>query len=168
MHSPPCSTNIYHSSAEIAIELLAEELSKKENILILCGHYEGIDERIIDKYVDEEISVGDFVLTGGEMPAMILSDAISRMIPGVLSEDLCFTEESHFSGLLEHPQYTRPAVWDNMKVPEVLLGGDHQKVENWKREEALKRTAAHRPDMLSKADLNKKDLEFLKKNGFSV
>ena len=145
-----------------------KELSKKENILILCGHYEGIDERIIDKYVDEEISVGDFVLTGGEMPAMILSDAISRMIPGVLSEDLCFTEESHFSGLLEHPQYTRPAIWDNMKVPEVLLGGDHQKVENWKREEALKRTAAHRPDMLSKADLNKKDLEFLKKNGFSV
>ena len=145
-----------------------KELSEKENILILCGHYEGIDERIIDKYVDEEISVGDFVLTGGEMPAMILSDAVSRMVKGVLSEEACFSDESHFSGLLEHPQYTRPSEFMGMKVPEVLTSGDHKKIENWKREEALKRTAAFRPDMLRMAKLTKKDLEFLKKEGFSV
>lgn len=145
-----------------------KELAKKENILILCGHYEGIDERIIDKYVDEEISVGDFVLTGGEMPAMILSDAVSRMVKGVLSEEACFSDESHFSGLLEHPQYTRPAEFMEMKVPEILLSGDHKKIEKWKHEEALKRTASFRPDMLKDAQLTKKDVEFLKNEGFSV
>lgn len=146
----------------------AKELAKKENILILCGHYEGIDERIIDKYVDEEISVGDFVLTGGEMPAMILADAVSRMVKGVLAEEACFSDESHFSGLLEHPQYTRPAVFEGMSVPEVLTSGDHKKVEIWKHKEALLRTAKHRPDMLKNAELTKKDLEFLKEQGFSV
>ena len=145
-----------------------KELSKKENILIICGHYEGIDERIIETYVDEEISVGDFVLTGGEMPAMILADSVSRMVKGVLAEEACFSDESHFSGLLEHPQYTRPAEFMGMKVPEVLVSGDHKKVEIWKREEALKRTASFRPDMLKKAKLTKKDIAYLEKEGFSV
>lgn len=140
-----------------------KELSEMNNICILCGHYEGVDERIIEEYVDEEISCGDYVLTGGEMPAIILADAVSRMIDGVLAEDSCFTEESHFNGLLEHPQYTRPAVWHERKVPDVLVSGDHSKVESWKHEMALKRTAEFRPDMLEKLALPKKDREYLLK-----
>lgn len=131
------------------------------NIMILCGHYEGVDERILEEYVDEEISVGDYVLTGGEMPALILADAVSRMLPGVLAEDICFEEESHYGGLLEHPQYTRPAVFHGREVPAVLTSGDHKRVEAWKREEALKRTAQWRPDLLEKAELTEKDRKFL-------
>lgn len=139
-----------------------KELSKKSNIAILCGHYEGVDERIIEEYVDEEISCGDYVLTGGEMPAMILADAVSRIMPGVLAEDTCFTEESHYNGLLEHPQYTRPAVWRGRAVPEVLTSGDHAKVELWKHQMALERTAKYRPDMLKAASLSQRDLAFLR------
>ncbi len=124
------------------------ELSKMENIAILCGHYEGIDQRIIDKLVDEEISVGDYVVTGGEMPAMILTDAVCRMLDGVLSEEACFTDESHFDGLLEYPQYTRPPVWEDMQVPSVLLSGDHKKIAEWRKNEAIKKTADLRPDMI--------------------
>ncbi len=123
------------------------ELSKKERICFVCGHYEGIDQRVIEKYVDEEISVGDYVLTGGEMPAVIVADAVSRMVKGVLSDEVCFTDESHFTGLLEHPQYTRAANWNGMEVPPVLLSGDHGKVEKWKKEQALELTKKHRPDM---------------------
>ena len=142
-----------------------KELSKKSNIAILCGHYEGVDERIIEEYVDEEISCGDYVLTGGEMPAIILADAVSRMIDGVLAEDVCFTDESHFNGLLEHPQYTRPALWHGMEVPKTLVSGDHAKVEKWKHQEALKRTAELRPDMLDQLELSKSDKLFLKSLG---
>ncbi|MFI3207409.1 MAG: tRNA (guanosine(37)-N1)-methyltransferase TrmD [Clostridia bacterium] len=127
-----------------------KELSAQKNLCFICGHYEGIDERIIDKYVDEQISIGDYVLTGGEMPAVIVADAVCRMIKGVLSEDVCFTDESHFSGLLEQAQYTRPAVWENMKVPEVLTSGDHKKVEQWKKEKSIELTKKHRPDMWEK------------------
>ena len=142
-----------------------KELSKKSNIAILCGHYEGVDERIIEEYVDEEISCGDYVLTGGEMPAIILADAVSRMIDGVLAEDVCFTDESHFNGLLEHPQYTRPALWHGMEVPKTLVSGDHAKVEEWKHQDALKRTAELRPDMLEQIELSKSDKLFLKSLG---
>ena len=138
-----------------------KELSKMNNIALLCGHYEGIDERVIEELRPEEISVGDYVLTGGELPALILADSISRMLPGVLSDDECFTEESHFSSLLEYPQYTRPYEWHGRSVPDVLLTGHHANVEKWRREKSLERTLDRRPDMLEKADLSKKDREYL-------
>ena len=142
----------------------ALELSKMDNLCVLCGHDEGIDERIIDAFVDEQISIGDYVLTGGELPALVLVDCISRMVPGVLSEDACFEDESHFSGLLEYPQYTRPAVWEGREVPDVLLTGHHANIQKWRHEQSLLRTAAHRPDMLERADLTDKDRAFLEKN----
>lgn len=126
----------------------AIRLSKLDRIVLLCGHYEGVDQRVIDEIVDEEISVGDYVLTGGELPALIVADAVARMIPGVLAEEICFTEESHFDGLLEYPHYTRPEVWHGVSVPEVLLSGHHKNIENWRKEQALKVTKSRRPDML--------------------
>lgn len=137
------------------------ELSKLDNIALLCGHYEGIDERVIEELQPEEISVGDYVLTGGELPALILADSISRMLPGVLSNDECFEEESLFNSLLEYPQYTRPYEWRGRKVPDVLLTGHHANVDKWRREQSLKRTAERRPDMLEKADLTKEDRKYL-------
>lgn len=124
------------------------ELSKMDNILIICGHYEGVDQRVIDKIVDEEISIGDYVLTGGELPAMVLADAVARMCPGVLSDDICFTDESIYSGLLEYPQYTRPEVWEEMPVPPVLLTGHHANISKWRHEQSLEITAERRPDLL--------------------
>ncbi|MBQ1225563.1 MAG: tRNA (guanosine(37)-N1)-methyltransferase TrmD [Clostridia bacterium] len=126
----------------------AAELSKYDNITILCGHYEGVDRRIVDEIVDEEISIGDYVLTGGELPACVLIDVVSRMCEGVLSADECFENESIIGGVLEYPQYTRPEEFNGRKVPEVLLGGDHKKIEKWRKEEALKLTLKNRPDLL--------------------
>lgn len=139
------------------------ELAELDNIAILCGHYEGIDERVIEEIVDEEISVGDYVITGGELPALILADSISRMLPGVLANEDAFTLESHFSSLLEYPQYTRPPEWHGRKVPEVLSSGHHANIAKWQREQSLKRTLERRPDLLKKAHLTKKDLEYLEK-----
>ena len=138
-----------------------KELAKLDCIALLCGHYEGVDERVIEELQPEEISVGDYVLTGGELPALIVADAVSRMIPGVLSSDECFTEESHYSSLLEYPQYTRPYVWHGRQVPEVLITGHHANVEAWRREQSLIRTAERRPDMLEKAQLTEKEIRFL-------
>ncbi len=140
----------------------AIELSEKEHIVILCGHYEGIDQRVIDEIVDEEISVGDFVLTGGELPALTIVDAVCRMLPGVLSDTVCFTEESHFDGLLEYPQYTKPDTWMDRKVPDVLLSGHHANINKWRREKAIEETYRRRPDMLDESKLSKKELIFLK------
>ena len=126
----------------------AKELAELENILILCGHYEGVDQRIIDLIVDEEISIGDYVLTGGEIPAMAVADAVARMCPGVLSDQLCFTDESIYSGLLEYPQYTRPEIWQGMEVPSVLLSGHHKNIEAWRHEKSIEITAERRPDLL--------------------
>ncbi|MBQ1210697.1 MAG: tRNA (guanosine(37)-N1)-methyltransferase TrmD [Clostridia bacterium] len=137
----------------------AVELSKMDNLCILCGHYEGIDERVIEALVDEEISVGDYVLTGGELPALTLIDCVARLVPGVLSADECFTDESHFSGLLEYPQYTRPAVWEGREVPPILLSGHHANIQKWRREQAIERTARRRPDMLASADLTPAEKE---------
>lgn len=137
------------------------ELSKLDNIALLCGHYEGVDERVIEEIVDEEISVGDYVLTGGELPALIVADSVSRMIPGVLSNEECFTEESHYSSLLEYPQYTRPPVWHDRAVPDILLSGHHANIEKFRREKAIERTFLRRPDMLERAELSKKDKAFL-------
>ena len=137
------------------------ELSECKNIAILCGHYEGVDQRLIDEYIDEEISIGDYVLTGGELPALVLADAVSRLIPGVLSDDVCFSEESHYGGLLEYPQYTKPSVWRNREVPEVLLSGHHANITAWRRERSLEETFFKRPDLLESAELTEKDRKFL-------
>ena len=140
-------------------------LAAYDNLALLCGHYEGVDQRVLDTYVDEEISIGDYVLTGGELPALVLADSVCRMIPGVLSDDLCFEEESHYSGLLEYPQYTKPAEWRGMTVPEVLLSGHHANIEQWRREQALLETARRRPDLFAKLVLDEKDKKFLRKKG---
>lgn len=137
------------------------ELSKLDNIALLCGHYEGIDERVIEELQPEEISVGDYVLTGGELPALILADSISRMLPGVLSNDECFEEESHFNSLLEYPQYTRPYEWHGRTVPDVLLTGHHANVDKWRRQKSLERTFERRPDMLEKAELTSEDKKYI-------
>lgn len=146
-------------------EVLTQEKVKKlaslDEITLLCGHYEGIDRRVIDSLVDEEISVGDYVLTGGELPALILADAVSRMLPGVLPNDEAKELESHYNGLLEYPQYTRPYEWNGMKVPDVLISGHHGNIEKWRREQSLLMTAKYRPDMLGKADLSESDKKFL-------
>ncbi len=123
-----------------------EELSKEEHVILLCGHYEGIDQRVLDKIVDEEISIGDYVLTGGELPAMVVIDSVSRYVEGVLAKD-SVQEESFSQGLLEYPQYTRPEVFENVKVPEVLLSGHHENIEKWRKEQALQVTYQKRPDL---------------------
>ena len=126
-----------------------EELSKENHLIILCGHYEGIDQRVLDKIVDEEISIGDYVLTGGEIPAMVLIDSVSRYVKGVLKED-SIKEESFSNGLLEYPQYTRPEIFQGERVPEVLLSGNHQEIDKWRKEKSLEITKKNRPDLLKK------------------
>ncbi len=128
----------------------AVRLSRKENLVILCGHYEGVDQRIIDEIVDEEISIGDYVLTGGEIPAMAVIDSVSRMIEGVLSNEDSFCDESHYGGLLEYPHYTRPPIFHGVKVPEVLLSGNHALIAKWRYEMAIEETRNKRPDLLEK------------------
>lgn len=132
----------------------AVRLSQEERLILLCGHYEGVDERVLEAIVDEEISMGDFVLTGGEIPAMALIDAVGRLIPGVLSSEDAYAHESHFDGLLEHPQYTRPPECLGRKVPDILLSGHHKNISEWKREESVRRTMVKRPDMLENAPLS--------------
>ena len=139
----------------------AVELAKKDHIVLLCGHYEGVDERVLEEIVDEEISIGDYVLTGGELPALVVADAVCRMLPGVLSNDLCFEEESHFNSLLEYPQYTRPAVWNEREVPPVLLSGNHAEINKWRRNKSIEATYLRRPEMLQNAQLDKNDIKFL-------
>lgn len=145
-----------------------KELSKLDNICILCGHYEGVDQRVLDEFVDEEISIGDYVLTGGELPALVFADAVARLVPGVLSNDECFTEESHFNGLLEYPQYTKPIEWRGKEVPPVLYSGHHANVEKWRKENSLLNTAKKRPEMLKDAELSEKDRKFLEENGYYI
>lgn len=140
---------------------IANILSKEEHLILLCGHYEGIDNRIIENYVDEVISVGDFVLTGGEIPAMVIIDSIIRLIPGVLSSEDSYMEESHYSGLLEYPQYTRPRDFKGHLVPPILLSGNHKKIEEWKKYESLKYTYFNRRDLLEKRNLTDIEKEIL-------
>lgn len=141
----------------------AVELASLPRLALLCGHYEGVDERVIEEIVDEEISIGDFVLTGGELPALMVADAVARLTPGVLSDEECFTQESHYSGLLEYPQYSRPREFHGRTVPEVLLSGHHANIERWRREQMLERTLRKRPDMLETALLDEKDRAYLQK-----
>ena len=132
---------------------VARELKKSyDHLILVCGHYEGIDQRFIDECVDEEISMGDFVVTGGEIPAMALADAVCRMVPGVLPDEECFTEESHWNGLLEYPQYSRPDEWHGRRVPDVLLSGHHGNVEKWRRKQSYIRTMLRRPDLWAQFD----------------
>ena len=146
---------------------VAEELAQEEKLVFLCGHYEGVDERVIEEIVTDEISLGDFVLTGGELAAITIIDSVSRLVPGVLGKEESFAEESFSEGLLEYPQYTRPPVFLGREVPEVLLSGHHGRVARWRREQALIRTARKRPDLLEKATLTREDLEFLRKQGIT-
>ena len=142
---------------------MAEEFAKEEELIFLCGHYEGIDERGLEEIVTDYVSIGDYVLTGGELPAMVMIDAISRLIPGVLHNDVSAEFESFQDNLLEYPQYTRPEEWHGKKVPEILLSGHHANVEKWRREQSIIRTAERRPDLLEKANLSQKEKEFAKK-----
>lgn len=140
---------------------IAKELSQYKKIALLCGRYEGIDERIRENLVTEQISIGDYVLTGGELPALILIDAVSRLLPDVLGDPTGAEDDSHAMGLLEYPHYTRPPEFRGNKVPDVLLSGDHKKIDKWRREQALLRTYQKRPDMLEKAELTKEDKKFV-------
>jgi tRNA (guanine37-N1)-methyltransferase len=138
----------------------ADAIRLKNNykrLILVCGHYEGVDERFIEECVDEEISIGDFVLTGGEIPAMAVADAVCRLVPGVLPDEECYTEESHWDGLLEYPQYTRPEVWNDRRVPEILLSGHHANIARWRRKQSILRTMQRRPDMFAKLEFNSKE-----------
>ena len=143
------------------IQSLVEELAAKEHLLLIAGHYEGVDERVRQALVDREISIGDYVLTGGELPAMVLVDAISRLLPGVLGEEESARDDSHTTGLLEYPHYTRPREFRGLSVPEVLLSGDHARIARWRRKESLRRTLLRRPELLATAPLSEEDLQLL-------
>ena len=154
---------IYMSPRGVPLtQALAQQLSQEERLVILCGHYEGVDQRVLDKYIDMEISVGDYVLTGGETAAMVLIDCVSRLVPGVLgSAESAGGESFSNDGLLEYPQYTRPRVFEDMEVPEVLLNGDHKKISQWRHEQALLATARMRPDLLDKANITPAERRWL-------
>lgn len=141
---------------------LVKELVKEEAITIIAGHYEGIDERVIEKYVDLEVSIGDFVLTGGELPAMVIADAVARLIPNVLGNSESYVNDSFYNGLLDCPHYTRPAVYEEMEVPEILLSGHHKNIEKWRKKESLKRTFLRRPDLLENKEFTKEEEKLLK------
>lgn len=141
----------------------AKRLANEKSLIFICGHYEGIDERVREKLVDEEISIGDFVLTGGELPAMVIIDALIRLIPGVLGEEESFVTDSFYDGLLEYPQYTRPREYAGLAVPDILLSGDHEKIRKWRRAKSLKRTMERRPDLLQGLELNKEDKALLER-----
>ena len=154
---------IYMSpQGKVLNQQVVENLSKEQHLIILCGHYEGIDQRAIDKIVDEEISIGDYVLTGGEIPAMVLIDSVSRYIDGIINKE-SIEEESFSNGLLEYPQYTRPEIFENEKVPDVLISGHHKNIEDWRKYQSLKNTFLKRPELLEKIELSEEDKAILNK-----
>ena len=161
---PPLTRTVFLTPVgKVFDQQMAKELAECENLVFLCGHYEGIDERVIDEIVTDRVSIGDYVLTGGELPAMVMMDAISRMVPGVLGNSDSAGTESFQEGLLEYPQYTRPEIWHEKQVPPILLSGHHKNVDTWRREQSLLRTRKYRPDLLERAPLDKKDQKFLAK-----
>lgn len=150
---------IYMSpQGRVLTQKIAEELAKEPHLVFLCGHYEGVDERVLEEIVDEELSIGDYVLTGGEIPALAVIDAVARMIPGVLPSEEAYSEESLYNGLLEYPQYTRPPVFLGREVPEILLSGHHENINRWRREESIRRTCRKRPELLRQATLTDGEL----------
>ncbi len=153
----PVHTVFMSPAGQTFTQAKAKELLQHENLVLVCGHYEGIDERFIEECVDEEISIGDFVLTGGELPAMVVADAVARMVPGVLPDPECFEDESHYNGMLEYPQYSRPEIWHGLRVPPVLISGHHENIRKWRRKMAIARTRDRRPDMYAKLDLSSKE-----------
>ncbi len=163
---PACPVILLTPQGRVFNHAVAEELVRHERIALLCGRYEGVDERIRESLVTDEISIGDYVLTGGELPAMIVIDAVSRLIPGVLGDPDGAADDSHATGLLEYPHYTRPPEFRGQAVPETLLSGDHAKIEQWRREQSLLRTLQRRPDLLKSAPLTKADIKFLKEQGY--
>ncbi len=166
---PQCSGTprvIYVSpQGRVFDENMAREFSACEDLIFLCGHYEGVDERVLEKIVTDTVSIGDYVLTGGELPALVMIDAIARLVPGVLNNDESAEFESFHDNLLEYPQYTRPEIWEERHVPEVLLSGHHANVDRWRRQQSLIRTRERRPDLLAKANLTEEDRAFLKTLG---
>ncbi len=142
---------------------IAQELSQCSHLIFICGHYEGIDERVREHLVTDEISIGDYVLTGGELPAMVVIDAIVRLIPGVLGSEASLLDDSHATGLLEYPQYTRPAVYQGWPVPEILLSGNHSKIAEWRREQVIRRTLERRPELLEKANLSSAEKQLIER-----
>lgn len=157
----PVRTVYLTPQGEIFSQNKAKELALEEDLILLCGHYEGVDERVLEEIVTDYISIGDYVLTGGELPAVVVADAVSRMIPGVLSNKESGETESFEEGLLEYPQYSRPEIWRGKAVPPVLLSGNHQKVDEWRRQQSLLRTRERRPDLLREANLTEKDKKYL-------
>ncbi|MDD7114651.1 MAG: tRNA (guanosine(37)-N1)-methyltransferase TrmD [Lachnospiraceae bacterium] len=151
---------------EVFHQSIAEEFAKEEDLVFLCGHYEGVDERILEEIVTDYVSIGDYVLTGGELPAMVMIDAVSRLVPGVLNNEDSAEFESFHDNLLEHPHYTRPVEYHGKKVPDVLLSGHHKNIDKWRREESLRRTLERRPELLAKANLSKEDYKFLQSLGY--
>ena len=143
-------------------QTMVEELALEDDLVLLCGHYEGIDDRVLQEVVTDYISIGDYVLTGGELPSMVMIDAISRLVPGVLNNDVSAEFESFNDNLLEYPQYTRPASFMEREVPPILLSGNHPKVEEWRRQQSILRTMERRPDLMKKAELTKQDIKFIK------
>lgn len=158
---PPIPVILLTPQGRVFTQRVAEEFARHERVALLCGRYEGVDERIREHLVTDEISIGDYVLTGGELPALLIIDAVSRLIPGVLGDPTGAQDDSHSMGLLEYPHYTKPAEFRGWKVPEILLSGDHGKIETWRREQALHRTFKKRPDMIEKAELSEKDKKFV-------
>ena len=140
---------------------MSRELAREDNLIFLCGHYEGIDERVLEMIVTDNVSIGDYVLTGGELPAMVMIDCISRLVPGVLNNDVSAEFESFHDNLLEYPQYTRPEVYEGKTVPQVLLSGHHKNIETWRRQQSIRRTLERRPDLLEEANLSKKERQYL-------
>jgi len=158
---PACPVILLTPQGRVFTQVVAEELSQQSHLALLCGRYEGIDERVREHLVTDEISMGDYVLSGGELPALVLIDAITRLIPGALGDPQGAWDDSHATGLLEYPHYTRPPEFRNWHVPEILLSGDHARIAKWRRQQALLRTRQRRPDLLAKADLSESDRDFL-------
>jgi tRNA (guanine37-N1)-methyltransferase len=163
---PDCPVILMSPQGRLFTQETAFELSAYPRLALICGRYESVDERIREHLVTDSISIGDYVLTGGELPALVIVDAVTRLLPGVLGDPEAAVDDSHATGLLEYPHYTRPPEFRGWPIPEVLLSGDHARVDHWRRQEALRRTLIHRPDMLSKADLSQEDLDFLKSLGY--
>ena len=158
---PSCPVILLSPQGRVFTQVMAQELAGQSHLALLCGRYEGIDERVIEHLVTDEISIGDYVLSGGELPALVLIDAITRLLPGALGDPEGAWDDSHATGILEYPQYTRPPEFRGWAVPEILLSGDHARIAQWRRQQALLRTRLRRPDLLEKADLSTSDCDFL-------